>query len=306
MKPNASQPDPLLLGLCDDLVARLDGSQHVAAILTQDEVAEWPAGFLGALEAGGIMTSHTPVERVLCLGCEEACFRPIERLGGQRNVIICHLRNDMLPMPVEPERMQRWRLAPSALAGKLSAVLAQGGAQEVMEGRIWHLGKAVRDGKVHNLFLFAGVNQPDVVQVIQNNPIIQQAANPMLITLAASKAALPIPSIPFASLLEWQDGKPVYSREKLALLLGQQMNKMEAVKSWPGAKPRYPWDVIKIKFAELLGYNGPPSWDDPELRNQAAVEAHLLAWCEQEFGRCPSESTMRRYVVKWLKEREGS
>ena len=306
MKPTSSQPDPQLLGLCDGLVARLDGHQHAAAILTQDEVAEWPASFLAAMEAGGIMTPHTPAERVLCLGCEEACVRPIERLKGQRNVIICHLRNDMVPMPVEPERMRRWRLAPSALAGKLSAAMTQGVAQEVLEGRIWALGKAVLNGTAWDLFLFAGINQPDGMRVLQDIPIIQQAANPVLITLAASKTALPLPSIVFATLLEWQDGKPAYSCEKLATLLGQGMKEMKAAKKKPGRKPLHDWQAYGKEFDKIIEVYGPPGPDEPELKNPAAVVKRLLEWGAKKFEDAPGDSSMRRYVKARLEELERS
>ena len=72
-------------------------------------------------------------------------------------------------------------------------------------------------------------------------------------------------------------------------------------KSKAGAKPRHDWKAYEGKFNELMAYYGAIGIDEPEWKNQAAVEKKLLEWGYNKFGEAPSESTIRRYVSKWIK-----
>jgi hypothetical protein len=68
-----------------------------------------------------------------------------------------------------------------------------------------------------------------------------------------------------------------------------------------GAKPKSFWLDVKKHVFELLDYYGPPSSDDPELPNQAAVERRVADFL-QERGLTAAESTLRTHVSAYIED----
>jgi hypothetical protein len=68
-----------------------------------------------------------------------------------------------------------------------------------------------------------------------------------------------------------------------------------------GAKPKSFWPDVKKRVFEMLDYYGPPSSDDPELPNQAAVERRVADFL-QERGVTAAESTLRTHVSTYIEE----
>jgi hypothetical protein len=68
-----------------------------------------------------------------------------------------------------------------------------------------------------------------------------------------------------------------------------------------GAQPRHFWPLVKDHVFAQLHHHGPPSPDDPDWSNQAAVEkvaADFLSLKEWQA----SESTIRQHVEKFIEE----
>jgi hypothetical protein len=75
-----------------------------------DEIALWPIGAVDQLISAGLLETTTRVEMVVCLGCEERCYRPVTLIGaaGSHAYSTCHLFSDRGPFQHPLDRLDRW------------------------------------------------------------------------------------------------------------------------------------------------------------------------------------------------------
>ena len=60
------------------------------------------------------------------------------------------------------------------------------------------------------------------------------------------------------------------------------------------------WGEIETKCYDLMDDNGDFTPDDPDWDCQARLEAALMSFCQETWGREPSESTLRGRLRGWL------
>ncbi len=102
------------------LKARFKDGKVGEILIGADEVADWPEGAFAAFENDRLLAPATPADTLVCLGCEEACFMPVNILPAEagrptRAFIACDQRDDMGRVRVEFSRLRQWRLSRAAL-----------------------------------------------------------------------------------------------------------------------------------------------------------------------------------------------
>jgi hypothetical protein len=132
--------------LLEHIFERLSRADSGQEIFGADEVADWPAGALGALVKSGLLGCAEPACVVECNGCERNCFmpvhvRPAEGNRPARAFITCDKPEDVGRVPVELGRLAQWRITGGMLAGAVARLL--GFAKPPHEdsvGKHWTLG----------------------------------------------------------------------------------------------------------------------------------------------------------------------
>ncbi len=84
-------------------------------IFSYDEVNEWPEKLVYELKLDGILCNilKSKAHQVVCTGCEENCFMPVEVYQESNNrpihsFIVCDKRDDIGRISVNPIRLTSW------------------------------------------------------------------------------------------------------------------------------------------------------------------------------------------------------
>lgn len=72
-----------------------------------------------------------------------------------------------------------------------------------------------------------------------------------------------------------------------------------------GRGAQYPWCAFDAELHRLIEHHGLPHPSDPEWSNAAAAERTMTEWALSNWGRTPSESTIRDRVSKSIRARKA-
>ena len=132
-----------------------------------DDVAGWPRATFQALVDGGLLRQIEDASFVTCDGCDEQCDEEVIYVnrgdcGPPDAYIACHRREDIGRVRVPLERLRRWAVDVSSLAGMLARELgAHGAAEEILPGRLWCLGRPAIGARRVDVFLARGLTWAD-------------------------------------------------------------------------------------------------------------------------------------------------
>jgi len=189
------------------VLRRADAS--AAALFNADEVAVWPAGSLETLTALRLLREDAPAKAIICPGCDMQCLKEVELVGegkATRGVIYCDQRDDMEPIEVPLERLRRWSLDVRVLADSLASLLGGSDqAEEVVDARLWWLGRPTFRAGRSDVFLARGASLRDGAPVIGGNARLQQCARALVLTLSDTRP-------------DWLPGMVCLSLPRLVLL----------------------------------------------------------------------------------------
>ena len=112
-----------------ELLRRLEFENEEERTISWQETRHWSAGAIGLFEGIGLLRSASPATTIECPGCEENCFMPVLRVGGDngrpvRAFIVCDQREDIGRLPVRLEPLQQWTISEQALAVILTNLLS--------------------------------------------------------------------------------------------------------------------------------------------------------------------------------------
>ena len=101
--------DDVLQGLIQHLDSPGDST------LSWEQVREWPKGTIEIFEKAGWIKAKASAKSLVCPGCEESCFMPVNispAIQGHpiRAYVACDRRDDMGRIPIPPEMMQQWQI----------------------------------------------------------------------------------------------------------------------------------------------------------------------------------------------------
>lgn len=97
-------------------------SRDSDTLLSWDQVKHWPKGAVEIFQNAGWIVSASLASEVICPGCEEGCYMPVDKVlmaaNGMpaRAYIACDRRLEMGTVKINPVRMQQWQLTQGQLA----------------------------------------------------------------------------------------------------------------------------------------------------------------------------------------------
>ena len=162
-----------------------EGSNAFAA----DEVAGWPEGALDFFVRQRLLSPATPARQVVCDGCEENCFMPVEFPLADAPLstapfIICNQRDDIGRVRVDPNRLRRWRVDPNQLARRISNLLGLDQTpQELVRRRLWFLGRVGLAGNSPEVFVARGLSWTDAGETFGRYQDLKESLAPVIFTL---------------------------------------------------------------------------------------------------------------------------
>lgn len=250
--------------------------------------------FVKSLENAGIIKQSNPLTDIMCDGCHQQCIMPVqfrEIKGNPTAYIICDKRDNIGTVPVDFSRLEIITFSLAGLALWLAIALPTDRTPEEIEaGSIFYLGKTNLSDVWYDLLL---TNKD--VNILACYQEIKKSANPLVITLSSPKNHDYLPCVAIHTIMLFQGANITFSKELLTAAL------LPKAKTKIGAKAKHDWLAYRKQFDDIISDLGLPGIDEPDLRNQAALENKLIEWGEKNFGEAPAPSTMRSHVAKWLK-----
>lgn len=128
-----------------ELLDRIAASQGAPALISADELADWPADAVMALQSQGVITRARPAASAVCPGCERECVMPVYIPPGAAHAagafIVCDKRSDINRVSVPLDRLEQWQVSGESMADSLARLLDlhRSGADTASEGR-WEVG----------------------------------------------------------------------------------------------------------------------------------------------------------------------
>lgn len=111
-----------------ELLNRLRANANRPVFIACDELEQWPAEEISALELAGILVKASPVKSVVCPGCEQQCVmtvivHPSTAGEAARGFIYCDKPQDIGRINVELRVLERWKLNSQTLAQSIARLL---------------------------------------------------------------------------------------------------------------------------------------------------------------------------------------
>lgn len=224
-----------------------------------DDIALWPSGALEALVRAGLLKQASHATSVVCDGCEEACLSDVEFIGGEegtplRAYVICKRREDIGRVEVPVERLRRWGVD----LGGMAAVIAQnlgavGGVEELLEGRLWWLGRAPVGRRRVDFFLARGAAWPDAEATFAEAGRLRECSAPIVLSTWRAPAHNPFPAggkvLSLARLLSLEGDEVRLDTSEIVRVAGKmRVSRTQAVA--PFQTPAdMTWNRLIIEFA---------------------------------------------------------
>ncbi len=138
------------------------------AVLTGDDVAEWPTEFFDLVSALGLVRAAAPAKHAECDQCAEGHIELVHRQRGKgdapRFFITCPEAGRVL---VGVERLKRWAIDYDALATAVAkAISASATVESLVAARAWRLGALVVTEQSYSVVLFRGAAMADSADVL--------------------------------------------------------------------------------------------------------------------------------------------
>lgn len=116
-------PEDALIELLD----RVSALQGASALISADELTQWPAEAVAAMKTQKLITRARPASRTVCPGCEEECVMPVHTIpassGDPALFVVCDKRDDTSRIPVSVARLEQWQASGDSIADLLAGLL---------------------------------------------------------------------------------------------------------------------------------------------------------------------------------------
>ena len=114
-------------GALIELLDRVAALRGVPALLSAEELNQWPDEAVAAMKARKLITRARPASSSICPGCEEECVMPVQIIpvssGEPALFIVCEKRNDIGRVPVPDTQLEQWQTSGDSIAELLAGLL---------------------------------------------------------------------------------------------------------------------------------------------------------------------------------------
>ncbi|MBC8366755.1 hypothetical protein H8E52_05025 [bacterium] len=116
-------PEDALIELLD----RVAALQGASALISTNELAQWPGEAVTAMKAQKLITRARPASSAVCPGCEEECVMPVHTIpqpsGDPALFIVCDKRDDIGRISVPTASLEQWQASGDSIAELLAGLL---------------------------------------------------------------------------------------------------------------------------------------------------------------------------------------
>jgi hypothetical protein len=110
-----------------ELLARVGACNGATVLVSAEELAQWPAAAVAAMESQGLLAKARPAESAICPGCERECMMPVYTIPtgslAPTSFIVCDKRSDINRVPVSAAQLVQWRCDAEAVRGFIATSL---------------------------------------------------------------------------------------------------------------------------------------------------------------------------------------
>ena len=134
-------PLEALLGLLE----RVEASRGAAALVSEEELRQWPAEAVRKLKAHKLLAKASPADSVVCPGCEQECTMKVDTehdgTGPVVSFVVCDKRDDICRVEVPAERLKQRRCGAEAVGAFVSKSMElRPESQRKTDAGLWELG----------------------------------------------------------------------------------------------------------------------------------------------------------------------
>ena len=128
-----------------ELLERVGASRDAAALVSEEELNQWPAEAVRELKAQKLLAKASPAVSVVCPGCYQECVMPVDTVsagaGNAASFIVCDKRDDINRVEVPAERLRQWRCGAEAVGAFVAQSLGiRSDNQRKADAGLWELG----------------------------------------------------------------------------------------------------------------------------------------------------------------------
>lgn len=250
---------------------------------------------MSVLAAIELVKPYAAASTMVCPGCEQACVEPVHVKDDQQEAfIVCEHRDDIGRVAVDAEELNRWVFGFDALHQAIVELLDSSKPARILsQQQFSYVGQLTTHSGAVDLFLLAGN-----VDIPHTHEADMRGAVRPLVMCVGAVAVTGYPALNLADAFFFNDGALFLAQDAIASAVAPPATD----KKKTGAKPQHDWMAYKQQFDSIIAQFGFPGIDEPELKNQAALEKKLVEWGESEYGEAPSPASLRRYLPGWLTE----
>ena len=133
------------LGALLGLLERVEANRGAAALVSEEELSQWPAEAVRELKAQKLLVKASPAKSVVCPGCEQECTMPVDTVsagtGKAASFVVCDKRDDINRVEVPAERLRQWRCGAEAMGAFVAQSLGlRPDSQRKADAGLWELG----------------------------------------------------------------------------------------------------------------------------------------------------------------------
>jgi hypothetical protein len=129
-----------------ELLDRMGASRDAAALVSEEELRQWPIEAVRALKSHKLLVKASPATTVVCPGCEQECTMPVDTVSAgtgkaATSFVVCDKRDDINRVAVSAERLRQWRASAAPIADLITGLLGlrSPDAGAISSGR-WEIG----------------------------------------------------------------------------------------------------------------------------------------------------------------------
>jgi len=110
-----------------ELLDRVAALQGASALISADELAQWPGEAVTSMKSQKLITRARPASSAVCPGCEEECVMPVHTIplpsGDPAMFIACDKRDDIGRISVPTASLEQWQASGDSIAELLAGLL---------------------------------------------------------------------------------------------------------------------------------------------------------------------------------------
>lgn len=189
-------------------------------LIDGDEALRLRAGHLDRLVSAGLVRETQAAVSVVCDACDlghvdDVVFVDTPADAGVRAYIRCP-DNGRVQVPLD--RLRQWEVDFNGMVRVLAAAIARDGMpEEIVQSRVWFIGKAVFAARSRDVFLARGLSWPDAQAVVAQASRLATSGTPLVLVAGAVppvgvwNANVP-PVLPVSAVLALRDGQIKFDR----------------------------------------------------------------------------------------------